>query len=178
MKENILCVSESPKPLWETIIAAFAFTAAFGIIVASLLYKFFNLSNFKAVGAMTEGVIYLVGIGVGFSRYKKIYVDLKNSKFRATTEVGPIKIGKWVTIKNYEYVSIFLQLLADGSYIFEVNLWYNKNKHFKLYEKNNFEDALAVAYDLSEELNIDLLDATIANDYKWIDKEALKQKAV
>lgn len=178
MKEDYISIAETPKPLWQTIIAALAFTAALGIIIASFLYNIFNLSNFKAIATMTESVIYLTAIGIGFSRQKRIYVDIKASKFKTATEIGPFKIGKWTTINNYEYVSIFLQLLADGTYIFEVNLWYNNNKHFKLYEKDNFEDALNIAYNLSEELNIDLLDATIANDYKWIDKEALKQKVI
>ena len=35
---------------------------------------------------------------------------------------------------------------------------------------------MEIAYNLSEELDIDLLDATIKNDYKWIDKEKLKQQ--
>ena len=177
MNKEHLIISETHKPFWQKLIAALCFTVIFGIIISFFLYNIFDLSSFKAVGTMTEGIIYLTGIGIGFSRHKKVYIDLKESKFRATTEVGPFKIGKWTTIKNYEYVSIFHQLLSDGSYIFEVNLWYDKNKHFQLYEKNNFEDALTVAYHLSEELNTDLLDATIANDYKWIDKEALKLNA-
>ncbi|MBQ0768743.1 MAG: hypothetical protein KBT58_05590, partial [Bizionia sp.] len=105
-----------------------------------------------------------------------IYIDLEKSKFRSTKEIGPIKIGRWVKIENYEYVSIFTKRLNNGGLTFNVNLWYNTNRHFTLYSEPNFESAIEIAYNLSEELNIDLLDATIANDYKWIDKEALKTK--
>ena len=45
-----------------------------------------------------------------------------------------------------------------------------------MYERNSFEDAITVGYYLSEELNIDLLDATVPNDFKWIDKEEWKLK--
>ena len=175
MNKEHLIVSETPRPFWQILIAALCFTTVFGIIVSSFLYKFFDLNSFKSVGKMTEGIIYLLGIGIGFSRQKKVYVNLKESKFKSTIEVGPFKVGKWKTINNYEYVSIFFDPSKSESEIFEVNLWYDKNKHFELFAESNFEDAISVGFDVSEELNIDLLDATIANDYKWIDKEELKR---
>lgn len=176
MKDENIIITGKGKPFWALIISALAFTAIVGILLSSFLYSVFNLNSFKKIGAMTEIIIYLAGIGIGFGSQKRVYVNIKESKFKSSLELGPIKIGKWNTIDNYEYVSLFYQLLGDGSYIFEVNLWYDKNKHFLLYSEYDFEDALAIAFDLSEELNIDLLDATIPNDYKWIDKEALKQK--
>lgn len=84
--------------------------------------------------------------------YKKVYIDIKNSKFKPSIEVGFIKIGKWKTINNYEYVSIFFDPSKSESEIFEVNLWYDRNKHFELYTRNNFEDAVSVGFDISEEL--------------------------
>ncbi|MFD2822679.1 hypothetical protein ACFS5M_03300 [Lacinutrix iliipiscaria] len=177
MDDSNIIIAGAKKPFWQLIIAALCFTAVIAIISSSVLYNYFNLNSFKKIGTLTEVIIYLIGIGIGFSSQKRIYVNLKTSKFRSTREVGPIKVGRWKTIKNYEYVSIFHQPLTNGAYVFEVNLWYNGNKHFELYSENNFKSALEVGYDLSEELNIDLLDATIPNDYKWIDKEALKQNA-
>ncbi|MGB1307292.1 MAG: hypothetical protein ACPG6B_00175 [Oceanihabitans sp.] len=176
MNNNLLVVSETKKPFWKLILAALCFTAIFGIILASVLYNFFILNSFKSIANLTEILIYLAAIGIGLSSHKKVYINLKQSKFRPTIEVGPIKVGKWVTIKNYEYVSVFHQLLVNGSYVFEVNLWYNNNKHFKLYEKNSFNEAMALGYEISEELNIELLDATVPNNYTWVDKEELKEK--
>jgi len=62
-----------------------------------------------------------------------------------------------------------------GKKIFEVNLWYDKNKHWELYEKHDFAEAFAIGFEISELLNIDLLDATKPNNYKWVDKESLKK---
>lgn len=118
---------------------------------------------------------FFIAAGIALCSRKRVYINLKESKFKSTVEVGPFKVGKWKTINNYEYVSIFFDPSKSSSEIFEVNLWYDKNKHFELYAENNFEDAISVGFDISEKLNIDLLDATIANDYKWIDKEELKQ---
>ncbi|HLV13633.1 MAG TPA: hypothetical protein VKY41_00505 [Xanthomarina sp.] len=47
----------------------------------------------------------LIAISTGLCSHKRVYVDLKNSKIKASYEVGPIKIGKWQQIKDPEYVS-------------------------------------------------------------------------
>lgn len=177
MEENDIIISGNKKPFWRFILAAFCFTVVIGILLSLILFKYFKINSLKGIGAMTNVIIYLIGVGILLSSQKRIYINLKQSRFRPTIEVGPIKVGKWKTIKNYEYVSVFLQPLGDGAYTFEVNLWYDGNKHFELYSENSFESAIEVGYNLSEELNIDLLDATIANEFKWIDKEALKKKA-
>lgn len=173
MNDEIV-IDEKVKPFWQTIIAALAFTFALAVIVFSIFYLKWDEKNSVNSGKTFSVSIYLIGLGVGLSLHKRIYIDLKKSRFKSTNEVGPIKIGNWITINNYEYVSIYTQLLTDGSFTFKVNLWYDQNKHFTLYEKNDFESALEVAYVLSEKLNIDLLDATIPNDFKWIDKDSLK----
>lgn len=173
--EDIIVIEESNRPIWQIPIAAICFTAAFGILVSFILFVFFKINYFEAYAKNITIGLYLVLIGVFFSLRKQIYIDIKNSKFRATKEVGAIKIGRWITIKNYEYVSVFTQPMSDGGLTFSVKLWCNNNRHFTLYTENDFELAMEMAYDLSEKLNIDLLDATIPNDYKWIDKENLKQ---
>jgi len=50
-------------------------------------------------------VALLIAISTGLCSHKRVYVDLKNSKIKASYEVGPIKIGKWQQIKDPEYVS-------------------------------------------------------------------------
>ena len=173
MNDHIV-IDEKVKPFWQTIIAALAFTLALAFILYSIFYLKWDDKNSAYSGKTFTRGLYLILIGIVLSVHKRIYIDLEKSRFRSTNEVGPIKIGNWVTINNYEYVSIFTQPLTDGSFTFKVNLWYDKNKHFTLYEKNNFESALELAYILSEKLNIDLLDATIPNDFKWIDKDSFK----
>lgn len=59
--------------------------------------------------------------------------------------------------------------------MFQINLWNNKNKHWSLYEEFNFKDAFSIAFELSELLNIELLDATVPGNFRWIDKKATKE---
>jgi len=175
MKKEPIIISESPRPFWQLPIAALIFTTVIYMVGKDLYYFDWSNNYFRYISSEMQIIPFFIAAGVALCSRKKIYIDIENSKFKPTIEVGPIKIGKWKTINNYEYVSVFHQLLDDESYTFEVNLWYDNNKHFELYSENSFEEALIVGYNLSEELNIDLLDATIPNDFKWIDKEELKR---
>ena len=109
-----------------------------------------------------------------FNLERKVYINLKKLKFRPTTVFFNWHWGNWKTIKDPEYVSIFYPNLSVRSY--KVNLWYDKKRHWELYEKNDFDDAFKVAFEISELLNIDLLDATVPKDYRWVDKEKHRPK--
>ncbi len=174
MNQNII-VSESQRPLWQRIIASLFFTAAISLLVYTLYSANWNDNNLKNIGHAINDVIYLFGFGIAFSFHKSVYIDIHESKFRQTYEIGPIKFGQWKMISNYEYVSVFHQPLEDGDKIFEVNLWYDKNKHWELYEKHDYKEAFLIGFEIADLLKIDILDATIPNNYKWIDIEASKK---
>ncbi|WP_431156888.1 hypothetical protein [Winogradskyella poriferorum] len=175
MNEEII-VSESNRPFWQIIVASLFFTLATVVLLLTLYSIIFTNEKISVSLGNFNTIIIFISIGIGFCVQKRIYVDLANSKFRPSYEIGPIKIGKWQQIINYEYISIFTQPLKDGGSIFEVNLWYDRNKHFKLYEGNDYLQNFMIGFEISEKLNIDLLDATVPNDYKWIDKDEWKSQ--
>lgn len=175
MKESII-VSEKMRPLWQRLLASLFFTAAISFLAYGLYKANWTDDNIIGIGHHIKSCIYLMGFGIALSFHQSVYINLKESKFRATIEIGPIKLGQWKTIHKYEYVSIFHQPLTDGEKIFEVNLWYDKNKHWQLYEKHDYKEAFTIGFEISDLLNINLLDATIPNDYKWIDKKTSKEK--
>ncbi|WP_299105952.1 hypothetical protein [uncultured Winogradskyella sp.] len=174
MKPNI--ISESPRPIWQIPIAALFFTITTLLILLALYQIEFTEKGLIIFLHRIKPCIFFVSIGIGFTLTKSIHIDIENSKFRPTYNIGPLKIGSWQTIKNYEYVSVFHQPIIGGDYIFEVNLWYDNNKHFELYEEDNYKEAFLIGYELSEQLNIDLLDATEPNNFKWVDKDKWKTK--
>ena len=90
--------------------------------------------------------------------------------FRPTLEVGPLRLGKWKHIKSPKYISVF-----NSKTGYEINLWHHKNNHLELYKRANYKDALRMAFEISENLNIELLDATRPNNSRWIDKAATKK---
>ena len=172
--DNSIIITETKRPIWQIIISALLYTLALFLMYLSIINKQNNLEYVKHISNNSYLIVILISTAVGLSSIRKIYVDIKNSRFRPTFEVLFLKFGKWKTIDNYEYVSIFHQLLKNGDYIYEVNLWYDTNKHFRLYKKNDYKEAFIIGYELSEELDVSLLDATVPNDYKWIDKDKWK----
>ena len=175
MKAPII-VSERNRPFWQLPLAALLLTATFATVSAFILQFFINNETINVLARFSFYSFYIFPIGISLCSQKRIHIDLKNSRFRPTLEIGNFKFGKWKTINNYQYVSVFYNPSKKESEQFEVNLWYDHNKHFELYARHNFDDAMLVGYNLSEELNIDLLDATIRNKHEWIDKEELKKK--
>lgn len=174
MKENII-VSEKQRPLWQRIIASFFFTAGIAFLTYALYNTNWTNDNLINIGHDIKSFIYIMSFGIAFSFHQSVYINIKKSKFRSTIEIGPIRLGQWKTISKYEYVSIFHQPLTDGEKIFEVNLWYDRNKHWELYKKYDFKEAFIIGFDISELLQIDLLDATEPNNYRRIDKKTSKE---
>ena len=175
MKPNII-ISESDRPIWQIPIAALFFTLATVVLIITIYTIKFTEKGAILTLESLNSVFILIMAGASFCIKKSIHIDIENSRFKSTIGLGFLKLGKWQTIKNYQYVSVFHQPTIGGGYIFEVNLWYDNNKHFELYEENSYKEAFFIGYELSEELNIDLLDATVPNDFKWIDKDDWKAK--
>lgn len=178
MENQPIVVSETNRPFWKLIVAALLFTGAIFIIIMECYSFQWSLDYVRHFVKSSLFIItVLIATAVGLATHKRVYIDLSQSRFKPTIEIGNFKYGKWKTIHNYEYISVFYDASKSPSEQFEVNLWYDSNQHFELYSRNNFEDALEVGFALSEELNIDLLDATIPHNFKWIDKEELKANA-
>lgn len=175
MASSIL-ISERPRPFWQIPIAAFFFTIATVLLIIVVYRIKFTEEYIKMALKQLYTIICLISIGVGFCYKKQIQIDVKNSRFKPTMVIGPFKLGQWHTINNYKYVSVFLQPLVDGSTTFQVNLWYDQNKHFELYYIDDYTEAFLMGYDLSEQLNIDLLDATVPNNFKWVNKDKWNAK--
>ena len=175
MKEEKVIIAETRRPLWQVIAAAACFTG--------FLYTFFGIfyppTNTTVIlihRMFSEIWLFLLIGGIGLCSKKGIQIRPVSKEFKATFEIGPIVLGQWKKIPNPEYVSVFQQLLENGDYIFEVNLWYNTNKHWQLYTNPDYKEAFLIGFDLSEQLDIDLLDATTPNDYKWIDKKQWREQ--
>jgi len=54
--------------------------------------------------------------------------------------------------------------------LYEINLWYNRNKHFNIGTIDDFKLAIKQGKMIAKKLDIDLLDAaTDPRDSKWVD---------
>lgn len=170
-----IIIAETSRPIWQTILAALSFTAC-----AYVFWLYFSESPETSDiethrDYMEMGVFFLI-TGIGLCYKRGIQIKPLTKEFKATFEIGPLVLGQWKKIPDPEYVSVFQQILKGGGYTFEVNLWYDRNKHWELYTHSDYREAFLIGFDLSEELDIDLLDATTPNDYKWVDKDTWREQ--
>ncbi|MFT4781812.1 MAG: hypothetical protein ACJAUV_001921 [Flavobacteriales bacterium] len=157
-------------PVWKTIIG-------FAAILIGLL------------GLISLIYLALVPLLFGFMMLKTdgSEIDLESKTYRKTDSLLGFSIGKWQTLQNPEYISVFNTtenitvrvVTAETTNSFPVivlNLFYERNKKITVYKTEKLKDAFDVASHIADALGIDLLDATVKNDYKWVDKDALREK--
>lgn len=168
-RKNVI-ISEGNRPLWQRVIAAIHYTA-----ILYLLFKFFigfdlTSDNKKLKGSLSllEIAIFLFPSALAFSVVKDILFDLEQRKYKIQYCVGPIRVGKWQALPDIEYVSVFKQPKADGGYAYEANLWYAGNRHFNVCESDLLEPAYKMGENVAKVLQVNLLDATEANNNKWV----------
>lgn len=112
-------------------------------------------------------------------------IDLASKTFRNTSSVLGVKIGSWKPLPEIEYVSVFATkesvtaraLSAETTHIEDitvVNLFHDRNKKLTVYKTNGIHDAFDVAFHIADALLVDVLDATVKNDYRWVDKDAYR----
>jgi hypothetical protein len=116
-------------------------------------------------------------------------IDLESKTYRSTISFLGIKVGKWKPLPKVEYISVFATnenitvraLSAETTNTFPVihlNLFYDNNKKINIYGTKNIKDAFNVASHIADALLIDLLDATEKGDFKWVDKDKLRDEGI
>jgi hypothetical protein len=171
MDNKNIIISEGIRPLWQTLIAAAFFTLA----VIMLGMFFFGYELFPVDGVSNKGnfgVFYIATAftaqGILFARVKSVLFDLRENRFKEEYRVGPLRLGRWKKLPDIQYVSVFRQLKENGSYVYEVNMWVKRNKSFTLYESGDLATAFSMGENTAKTLKVDLLDATVPNDFKWV----------
>jgi hypothetical protein len=173
MNSNEIIVSEGKKPLWKTIIAAFLYTISLVLVYMFLRALYFDHETpkyIKGAFALLKLALFIFIGAVHLSLIKTIIINKEKEKLQTIFSVGMIKVKYFSEIPTLEYVSIFKNSQKE---IFEVNLWYKGNKHYNVFNFEEFQPAFDFGLLYSNKLNIDLLDATEKGNSKWIDKTKL-----
>lgn len=172
-KEFELVVSEKRRPIWMLVLASIFFTISICVVIYSVKTIWevgFDRLSVKFPANMIKLIVFSAGFGVTFSITKTVLIDVDKNKLISRYFIGPFYKDVLSVIPNLEYVSIFFEPTYEE---YEVNLWYNKNKHYKMYVFENKETAFEFGIQVVKKLNIDLLDATEKGNSKWIDKTKL-----
>ncbi|APY08631.1 hypothetical protein BWZ20_10095 [Winogradskyella sp. J14-2] len=151
------------------------------LLVVLSIYGFVSTRTFNGVFTFILAFVLL--------RTDGSEIDLESKTYRKTISVLGIKIGKWNPLPKVDYISVFATnenitvraLSAETTNTFPVihlNLFYDNNKKITVYETKNQEDAFDVASHIADALLIDLLDATEKGDFKWVDKNKLRDEGI
>lgn len=164
-RDEIL-ISQGDRPWWQRLIAAVFFT-----VTVVFLFYFFILFDFRnqemlegSFGALNIAII-TFSMGIGFSVYREYHFNFQERKYKVLACVGVVKLGEWKQFEKLDYISVFKNNSKD---LFEINLWYNENKHFNISIYFERDTAIFLGKQLARKLNIDLLDATDPYNSKWV----------
>jgi hypothetical protein len=164
-----LIVKQGKIPLWKLLLSVVFFSIMVWIFSEDVImfYNYgFNEDTFRAFSKSIGAMAYCLTGGIVFAISKTILIDVDKDLLISRYQVGLFSRDVKANVPKLEYVSVFL----DDKHNFQVNLWYIGNKHYKMYEFKNKEDAFIFAELVSAKLNIDLLDATERGNNKWIEK--------
>jgi hypothetical protein len=172
INEYELVISPGKIPLWRLILASALLTLVlyYLYLAATFFYYLgFTETAFKGLAGVIQLITFPLVFVVSLCMTKTILIDIDKDKLISRYQLGPFSKDVLSAIPELEYVAIFLN--AKGE--FEVNLWYQGNKHYKMYQFEEKGQAFKLAIITSTKLNIDLLDATEKGNSKWIDKTNL-----
>ena len=156
-------------PVWKTVL---------GIIIACLsLYMFLFETVFGIVP---------IAFSLVLLRTEGSEINLDSKMYRKVFSMVGINTGKWEHLPDLEYISVFAteentavwassasMNVSEGVYI--LNLFSETNRKYEIYTSYNKKDAFDKASDIAEILMIDLLDATVTGDFKWVDHGIYKE---
>jgi len=162
MKDEII-ISQGNRPFWQNVIAAL-FCA---LTLTAIFLFFYNINSQTKQESVQRIMVIICAIGPAlyYSILKSYHFDFKNNLYKREYSFLIFKKGKWENLPALQYVSVFEKRMN----LYEMNLWYKGNQHFKIYTLFEKEEAINVGKQLAKHLKLDLLDATVANDSKWID---------
>jgi len=176
MEEKIdfeVSIFEGKRSWYELLLASVFYSALIYMIILSVYYGFIEPSTkifIRAIVTLLLCGTYCFVYGLKFSATKNLLIDLDTNLIVSRYNVGPFSYDVKSKVTEFEYVSFF----KDKFGCYGTNLWYVRNKHYKMYDFDNKEAAYQFALDISNKLNIDLLDATEKGNFVWVEKENLK----
>ncbi len=168
--KNII-ISDGRLPLWSKILGYICLVGG-----GALCYRAFvqhDFSTFILMAVLTVNFVFISWLVI------YIKFDIAGRRFKKEYTFGVIRFGIWKHLPQIDYISVFRQAWSadsDGDGVnevkgfkYDVNVWYNGTKHFTIYSDRDMGQCYAVAMRMAVRLDIDLLDATVPNDHKWIE---------
>jgi len=170
LEKGDIVIHQGKRHFLEIVLGSIFF-AVFICLILEAIYFLISHGDFRLFFWKLYNILiwsgFLLVMGLTFTMTKSIIINPSTEKLISIYSVGMLNKKIESKIPELNYISIFKNSKDE----FEVNLWYKRNKHYKMYVFENFDEALALGKQLSKRLNIDLLNATKKGDYRWIEIE-------
>lgn len=127
----------------------------------------YTRDQYRGSVVLMEIAIFPFVAAIFFSVNLKIQINTKLKEIREIYNIGFFKFSGKIEANNLNYISVFYQADID---IYTLMLWYKGNKHQVLCGFKDLDSVMVYGVDISNKLNIDLLDATEKGNFKWVDK--------
>ena len=149
----------------------------------SLSYVFGSiLSGMMILGAIAAGVIVHIVYGIGLAILAfwlapggESVKSLSRKRKRKLARIENSSFGMKFKNESVEYVSVFNQSISGYTRTskrvlirYDVNVWFEGNKHKKIYRTDDKLLALGVGRIIAKKLNVDCLNATNGEDRRWM----------
>ncbi len=165
-EDKDIYVSNGKRAIWQLLIAAALYTASVYLVYMFVVRYQANIDkNYKGLASLLEIGIFCFAGAVSFSRVVDYRFNLKEKEYRIIYNFGLVKLGRTYAFKSIDYVAVYYN---NSKEVFEVNLWYNKNKHFAMAHYYDAENALIAGDSLAKKLEIDTWDASDPHNGKWL----------
>ncbi len=163
-----LIIREGKRPWWKLALSTIFFTLLLYYLYDNILSVYFFPTEGTGIRVARSlyDMVFLFGMGVVNAMETDILIDTDQDLLITRYRVGPIAVSRRNSVPKLEYVSVF----AAQPEVFEVNLWYEGNRHFKMYKFDDRKQAFELAHKVAARLDIDILDATVRGQSKWIEK--------
>ena len=150
-------------PVWKTVA---------GLIIACFTIFEFVTGNYYALVIISFSVLLLQTEGC--------QINLKTKTYRNTYSILGLNFGAWEPLPNPEYVTVFATDQITEVWVstasttvtedvYEINIFGENNKKIKASVSYDKKEAFNIALLFADNLKINMLDATVSQDFKWID---------
>lgn len=162
------------KRSWYELVLAAIFYGIFIYLLGIVIYVIYLGISFILFIKLLTAFVSVGGFcfiyGLTFSATRDIIINVTDSIIITRYVVGAFSYDVKSNVTEFEYVSFFQDKWGE----YGTNLWYVKNRHYKMCSFESKEAAYQFCLNISNKLDIEILDACEKGNFKWIEKDNLK----
>jgi len=163
------------QPSWQPLVAKTIVGIALFLLILAIYTAVDaseNISPTRSFFISFEIILLVSVVGLALLIRRTTTLDLGNNRYKNEFNLGWIKRGEWLNLPRLDYVAVF----SNEPEHFDVNLWYDRNKHITMFVCKDKHRAFDIACKIAIEQEIRLLDATVRKNKHYVNLAELSEK--